>query len=77
MVKECQVITNNDAITVVRCGETDIQFPSIKRTATTVKVLFRDGKYKIVPDDFIEYQPKMKKQNKKRYEEELKEDTEE
>lgn len=69
MIKECQVITNNDAITVVRCGETDIQFPSIKRTASTVKVLIKDGKYKIVPDDYKEYQPKPKKQNKKRYEE--------
>ena len=69
MIKECQVITNNDAITVVRCGETDIQFPSIKRTASTVKVLIKDGKYKIVPDDFKEYLPKPKKTYKKKQEE--------
>jgi hypothetical protein len=69
MVKECQVITNNDAITVVRYGDTDIQFPAIGRKTATVKVLFKDGKYRIVPDDFKEYLPKPKKQNRKKYEE--------
>lgn len=69
MIRECQVITNNDAITVVRYGDTDIQFPAINRNAATVKVLFKDGKYKIVPDDYKEYLPKPKKTYRKKQEE--------
>ena len=69
MVKECQVITNNDAVTVVRYGDTDIQFPAIGRKTASVKILFKDGKYKIVPDDFKEYLPKPKKTYRKRQEE--------
>lgn len=54
MVKDCKVILNNEAVTVARFGDIDIQFPSIHRKAKQVRVLFKNGKYKIVNDDFHE-----------------------
>ena len=69
MVKECQVIMNNSSTTVVRHGDVDIQFPSIGRKASTVKVLFKNGKCKIVPDDYKEYQTKQRKTYEKKKEE--------
>lgn len=55
MVKECLVKLNNDAVTVVRFGDTDIQFPSIHKDAKTVFVSYEDGKYSIVDKN---YKPK-------------------
>ncbi len=69
MVKECKVTINNDALTVVRFDDIDIQFPAINKNAATVKVLFKDGKYKVVPDDYKEYLPKPKKTYRKKQEE--------
>ena len=51
MVKECLVKINNEAITVVRYGDTDIQFPSIHKDVNTVFVNYEGGKYFIVDKD--------------------------
>lgn len=48
MIKECPVIENNDAVTVVKFGNTDVQFSSIAKDAKTVKVKYDNGKYSIV-----------------------------
>lgn len=48
MVKECPVILNNEAVTVVRYGEVNVQFPSIKKDAKTVFADYIDGRYIIV-----------------------------
>ena len=48
MIKECKVILNNDAITVVRFDDTDVQFSSIAKDAKTVNVKYDNGKYSIV-----------------------------
>lgn len=48
MIKECKVISNNDAVTVVRFGDTDVQLPSIAKDAKTVNVEYNDGKYSVV-----------------------------
>lgn len=48
MTKECAVIINNDAVTVVKFDEKEIQFPSIHRKAKTVFVKFDNGSYSIV-----------------------------
>lgn len=49
MVKECPVIMNNDAVTVVRFDGNDIQFPSVgQEGAKTLNVKFENGKYSIV-----------------------------
>lgn len=52
MVKECLVKLNNDAVTVVRFGDIDIQFPSIHKNVKTVFVNYEDGKYSIVDRNF-------------------------
>ena len=48
MIKECPVIINNDAVTVVKFGDTDIQFPSIAKDIKKVNVKYDNGKYSIV-----------------------------
>ena len=48
MIKECPVILNNEAVTVVRYGEVNVQLPSIKKDAKTIFVDYVDGRYVIV-----------------------------
>ena len=49
MVKECPVIINNDAVTVVRFDGNDIQFPSVGQLdVKTMNVKFENGIYSIV-----------------------------
>lgn len=48
MTKQCPVILNNKAVTVVKFDNIEIQFPSIHKDAKTVFVKFEDGKYTIV-----------------------------
>lgn len=50
MVKECSVVLNNDAVTVVRFNDIDIQFPSIKKDEQTVFVNCVNDKYSIVDE---------------------------
>lgn len=52
MVKECLVKINNEAITVVKYRDTDIQFPSIRKDVNTVFVNYEGGKYFIVDKDY-------------------------
>lgn len=65
MVKECLVKINNEAITVVRYGDADIQFPSIHKDVNTVFVSYEGGKYFIVDKDYkpsvVEEKPTQKK----------------
>ncbi len=68
MVKECLVILNNEAVTVVRFDGKDIQFPSIHKDTKTVFVKYENGKYSIVDekDAMLDIaQPKKKKATKK------------
>lgn len=69
MVKDCKVVLNNSAVTVVHFGDTSVQFPSIHRKADKVRVLYEDGKYQIVADDYQEAETvkdiKVKKKVKK------------
>lgn len=48
MVKECLVILNNAAVTVIRYDETEVQLPSIHRKADKVFVKYENGRYTIV-----------------------------
>ena len=64
MVKECLVILNNEAVTVVKYDETNIQFPSIKKDAKKVFVNYENGKYSIVDGKYkAENISKPKKKN--------------
>ncbi len=59
MIKECPVLLNNEAVTVVKYGDAEIQFPSIKKDAKKVNVKFDNGKYSIV-DDAAKAEPEIK-----------------
>lgn len=54
MIKNCRVILNNKYSTVVDFDGTLVQLPTINRDASFVRVLYKDGKYKAVKDDYIE-----------------------
>ena len=54
MIKDCEVVLNNSAVTVIRDGAHDIQLPSIKREAVKIRVLIDNGKYTVVDDDYTE-----------------------
>lgn len=64
MIKDCRVILNNEAVTVVRYDDIDIQFPSIHKESKYVRVLFQDGKYRIVDADYQETATTTVKDNK-------------
>lgn len=69
MIKECKVLINNEAVTVFKYGDVEVQVPSIGRDAKTVKVVADNGTYKVVDDDYKEpvkvEKPKQDKQVKK------------
>lgn len=54
MIQKCPVLLNNDAVTVVSVDGTEVQFPSIHQTLSSVTVLYKNGKYSIVADDYKE-----------------------
>lgn len=55
MVKKCQVLLNNSAVTVFKFDDVTVQAPSINRDAEYVNVLFdEDHFYTIVDDDYVE-----------------------
>ena len=66
MIKKCKVILNNDAVTVARFDNINVQFPSIHKKEEFVNVLYKDGKYKIVDSDYVEDTPMAKNNDKKR-----------
>lgn len=51
MIKECQVLLQNEAVIVVRYGDIDIQFPHHEGNFRTVFVKYEDGRYTIVDDN--------------------------
>lgn len=48
MILECPVIINNNAVTVVKYGNIDIQFPSVRKDVKTLMVKCDNGKYSLV-----------------------------
>lgn len=54
MVKKCNVLINNDAVTVINYDGVKVQIPSIHRDAKTVNVVFENNKYIVVGDDYVE-----------------------
>lgn len=51
MIKECPVIMNNEAVSVVSFDGIDIQFSCLGKNIKKVNVKFEDGKYSIVKDE--------------------------
>lgn len=50
MIKECPVILNNEAVTVVTYGDVKVQLPPVGNKVKTVMLDCVDGKYSIVTD---------------------------
>lgn len=75
MVKNCNVLINNEAVTVIDYDGVQVQIPAIHRDTRTVKVVLENGRYTVVDDDYIEpvietvaestTKPKRKANNKK------------
>lgn len=65
MIKECKVLLNNEAVTVIQYGDIQVQIPAIGRKATVVKVK-DDGHYTVVPDDYSEPAEKNVRTRKKK-----------
>lgn len=53
MVKECLVVLNNEAVTVVRYDGKDIQIPAINKDVKKVSVNYENGKYFVVNDETV------------------------
>ena len=53
MIKECQVILNNESVSVVKFGDIEVQLPPIGKDVKTVKVECEDGRYSIVKDETV------------------------
>lgn len=53
MIKECQVILNNESVSVVKFGDIEVQLPPIGKDAKTVKVECEDGRYSIIKDEAV------------------------
>lgn len=67
MIKECSVLLNNEAVTVVKYDDDiTIQFPSINRKAKTVFVKYEDGEYSIVDKDYKESAAKQRRRAQRR-----------
>jgi len=64
MVKKCEVLINNEAVTVINFDGREVQIPSIKNDIDYVNILYKDGKYIVVGDDYKEKQKVEKIENK-------------
>ena len=51
MIKQCNVILNNELVTVVRFGETNVQLPAIGKDAKSIYVCYENGKYFVVDEN--------------------------
>lgn len=54
MVLKCPVLLNNDAVTVIKFNDVEVQIPAIERQASIVTVRFDNGKYSVVDDNYSE-----------------------
>lgn len=54
MVKSCKVLLNNELVTVFKYDGNEIQIPSIKRSASYIKVIKKNGNYLVVDDNYKE-----------------------
>lgn len=51
MIKQCPVIINNGAVTVIKFGDIDVQLPYCnKKDIKTLNVKFENGQYSIIDD---------------------------
>lgn len=65
MTKECQIIKNNEVVTVAKFGDIEVQFPAIHKDAKTVFVSYDGSHYKIVEKPEVEKSARKIKSAKK------------
>ena len=53
MTKVCKVLLSNEAVTVVRFGDIDVQLPPIRTDEKEVLVEHEGGKYRIVRNALV------------------------
>lgn len=54
MIKNCNVLINNEAVTVIDYDGIQVQIPSIHKEAKSVKIVAKNGTYTVVDDNYIE-----------------------
>lgn len=54
MIKNCRVLMNNEAVTVIEYDGISIQIPAIHRDAKYVNVILQNGRHIVVDDDYKE-----------------------
>ena len=64
MVKKCKVLINNSAVTVIDYEGIKVQIPSVGRSADYINIIFENGHYIAVSDDYKE--PEIKKTTSKK-----------
>lgn len=65
MVKQCKVLINNEAVTVINFDGREVQIPAIKRNVDSVNILFKNNQYIVVGDDYKEKKEEAVKEVKK------------
>lgn len=53
ITKKCKVRLNNDLVTVFEYSGREVQVPSIHRNADFVNVVYSNGVYRVVDDDYV------------------------
>lgn len=66
MIKNCRVLINNEAVTVIDYDGVQVQIPSINREAQFVNVTFKNGHYTVVDDSYTEIEPVIDEKPKKK-----------
>lgn len=51
MIKNCNVLINNEAVAVIDYDGIKVQIPPIHKKAKTVKVMHKNGRYIVVSDN--------------------------
>lgn len=54
MIKNCRVLINNEAVTVIDYDGVKVQIPAINRIAKSVNVIAENGIYSVINDDYVE-----------------------
>lgn len=54
MVKNCRVLINNEAVTVIEYDGVLVQIPAIHKETKNVNVILQDGRHIVVDDDYEE-----------------------
>lgn len=66
MVKNCRVLINNEAVTVIEYDGVLVQIPAIHREAKNINVILQNGRYIVVNDNYKELMASAAEKQKKK-----------